>query len=75
MATHTQVTDIVEKNDAANARLVLRLNEQPAHHDIGTARLIHNRRTEAVKLALKFFATRRKRSDAEIRPASHDRAR
>jgi hypothetical protein len=53
MPAHSEITDVIEKNGAADARFVFRLNEQRSDDDIGTARLIHNGGTESVELLLK----------------------
>jgi hypothetical protein len=75
MPAHTQISDVIEKNGAADARFVFRLNEQRSDDDIGTARLIHNGGTESVELLLKFFASCGDRAATEVRPARDDNAR
>ena len=55
VAAHAEITNVVKKNHARYARLVLRLHQQRAHHHIRAARFVDHRRTRTVELALKFI--------------------
>jgi hypothetical protein len=55
VTTHTQITDVIEEDNAGGAGAVGRLAEQPPHHDIGTPRLVHHGRTKIVVPSAKAF--------------------
>ena len=55
--THTERTDVVEENDAADAGRIGGWNQQPADENIRPARLVHRERTKAIVLFAKPQAT------------------
>ena len=48
VAAHSQIADIVKKDDAGRGARVPGLAQERAHHDVRSARLIHHRRPEIV---------------------------
>ncbi len=75
VATHAEIADIVEKDDAGDAAGIGRLTKQGADDDIGAARLVDDGGTERVVMALKQSAPVGEATAAKIRAAGDDHAR
>ena len=71
VAAHSEVTDIVEKNDACGARRIFGFNEHRSDDDVGPSRFVHDSRSELVELAPKEFASGSDRTTAKIGSAAH----
>ena len=72
---HLQHPDVVEEDDAHDARLVRRLHQQGANDHIRAARFIHHRGAEAVVLLAEDFQLLGDTAAAEVWPAADDDAR
>jgi hypothetical protein len=75
VAAHAEVADIVEEDDAELAGLVMRLDEERAHDDVGAARFADDGRAEVVVLLLENLHPLAERSAAQVRTALEHEAR
>jgi hypothetical protein len=72
MAAHSQVTNVVEKNDTGRAGAITRLDQQCTDQHVRAARLIYDRGPEPVVLGAKDLQFFGYAAPAEVRPAAHD---
>ena len=75
VTAHSQVADIVEKDDSCGAAFVHRLAEQCADQYIRASRLIDHRRSEIVIFRGKTLQTQGERIVTQLRPAGDDHPR
>ena len=75
VSAHTEVTDVIEKDDTSDARLVARFNQQHTNQHIRPARLVDDRGTKLIVLFAKNLSAFRDRARAKVGPATDDDAR
>src|SRR5690348_3543451 len=74
MTAHSEITDVVEENDACDATSIVRLAKEGPHHYIRSARFVDHGRTKAIVLLAENAHTARNRPRAEIRSAINNDA-
>ena len=72
MATHVQITGIIEEDDACCTGWIGRLTEKAADEDVGSSRLINDGRANLIEAIAKDQEPFRKRATAKIRAALDD---
>ena len=75
VTAHPQIANIVEENYSRRTRRIHWLNQQRAHHHIGTPRLVHHRRAKIVVLRGQAPRTLHKHPPPQLRPAADHHAR
>lgn len=73
MAAHTQVADVVKKDDACGAGAIDRLAQQSPYNGVGTAWLIDDGRAQMIEVTLKKAQPVGERAVAEGRPTTEDK--
>jgi hypothetical protein len=72
MATHVQVTSVVEKDDACCTGWIGRLTKEATDQDIGSSRLVNDGRTKLIEAIAKGQESFRKRAATKIRATVDD---
>src|SRR5271168_347507 len=71
VTAHAEVADVIKEDDGGGAGGIDRVSEQSAHHDVGTAGLIHHSGTKIVVISAKTFQAIGERTRAKVRAAAH----
>ena len=74
VAAHLERPDVVEEEDARDARLVRRLHEQRADNHIRPARFIHDGGTKTIMLFAEDLQLLRHRAATKVRPPTDNDA-